>query len=119
MARWVKRLYMKRFWYYTFLPPLLLIQPEWPLSYTLFLSVYNTFTVHACLFRLTEDGGGDGAKSDEWARSVVFFPIMLRLQDIHCKKNLPIFPSSAGMSLTKLSLAENNLIIPGQRDFGK
>ncbi len=33
------------------------------------------------------------------------------------KKRLPVFPSPAGMPLTKLSLAGNNLIIPGQRDF--
>ncbi len=33
--------------------------------------------------------------------------------NIHCKKKLAIFPSPAGMSLTKLSLARNNLIIPG------
>ncbi len=32
---------------------------------------------------------------------------------LHCKKSLAIFPSPAGMSLTKLSLAGNNLIIPG------
>jgi hypothetical protein len=32
---------------------------------------------------------------------------------IHCKKILTIFPSPAGMSLTKLSLAGKNLIIPG------
>jgi hypothetical protein len=30
-----------------------------------------------------------------------------------------IFPSPAGMSLTKLSLARNNLIDPGQEKFGK
>ncbi len=30
----------------------------------------------------------------------------------HCKKRLAIFPSPAGMSLNKLSLAGNNLIIP-------
>jgi hypothetical protein len=30
-----------------------------------------------------------------------------------------IFPSPAEMSLTKLSLAGNNLIIPGQGEFGK
>jgi hypothetical protein len=29
------------------------------------------------------------------------------LRYVHCKKRLTIFPSSAGMSLTKLSLAEN------------
>ncbi len=35
------------------------------------------------------------------------------------KKRFAIFPSPAGMSLTKLSLAGNNLIIPAQREFGK
>jgi hypothetical protein len=34
------------------------------------------------------------------------------------KKRLAIFPSPAGMSQTKLSLAENNLIISGQGEFG-
>jgi hypothetical protein len=33
---------------------------------------------------------------------------------LHCKKSLSIFPSPAGMSMTKLSLAGKNLIIPGQ-----
>jgi hypothetical protein len=33
---------------------------------------------------------------------------------IHCKKRLAIFPSPAGMSITKLSLAGNNYILfPG------
>ncbi len=36
----------------------------------------------------------------------------------HCKKRLAIFPSPAGMSLTKLSPAGNNLIIPGRGEFG-
>jgi hypothetical protein len=35
------------------------------------------------------------------------------------KKRLAVFPSPAGMSLTKLSLAGNNLILPGQGEFGK
>jgi hypothetical protein len=35
------------------------------------------------------------------------------------KKRLTVFPSPAGMSLTKLSLAGNNLIIPGQAEFGQ
>ncbi len=38
---------------------------------------------------------------------------------LHSKKRLAVFPSPAGMSLTKLSLAGNNLIIPGQGEFGK
>jgi hypothetical protein len=37
---------------------------------------------------------------------------------IHCKKRLAIFPSPAGMSQTKLSLAWNNKVFPGQGDFG-
>jgi hypothetical protein len=37
---------------------------------------------------------------------------------IHCKKSLTIFPSPAGMSLTKLSLAGNNFIVTGQGEFG-
>jgi hypothetical protein len=37
---------------------------------------------------------------------------------LHCKKRgLVIVPSPAGMSLTKLSLAKNNFIIPCQRQF--
>jgi hypothetical protein len=35
------------------------------------------------------------------------------------KERLAIFPSQAGMSLTKLSLTGNNLIISGQEEFGK
>jgi hypothetical protein len=35
------------------------------------------------------------------------------------KKSLAVFPSPVGMSLTKLSLAGNNLIIPGHGEFGK
>ncbi len=35
------------------------------------------------------------------------------------KKRLAIFPSTAGMSLTKLSQAGKIIIIPGQGEFGK
>jgi hypothetical protein len=44
---------------------------------------------------------------------------LLFIKRLHCKKWLLIFPSLAGMSLTKLSLAWNNKIIPGQWEFGK
>ncbi len=37
---------------------------------------------------------------------------------LHCKKRLAIFPSSAGISLIKLSLAGNNQIISPQGEFG-
>jgi hypothetical protein len=36
--------------------------------------------------------------------------LLIRIKCIHCKKKLSFFPSPAGMSLTKLSLAGNNLI---------
>jgi hypothetical protein len=45
------------------------------------------------------------------------FPRILR--DYTVKKRIAVFPSPGGMSLTKLSLAGKNLIIPGQRKFGK
>ncbi len=35
----------------------------------------------------------------------------------YCKKRFVVFPSPAGISLTKLSLACNNLIIPGRVEF--
>ncbi len=35
------------------------------------------------------------------------------------KKMLTVFLSPVGMSLTKLFLAGNNLIFPGQGEFGK
>jgi hypothetical protein len=39
--------------------------------------------------------------------------------EVHCNKKLTIFPSPAGMLLTKLSKAGINLIIPGQEEFDK
>ncbi len=36
---------------------------------------------------------------------------------IHCNKRLAVFPSLAGMSLTKLSLVENSLIFPRHGEF--
>ena len=53
----------------------------------------------------TQIGGSD--------RPDVFTSCQARAKYKHCKKRLAIFPSPAGMSLTKLSLALN-LIIPGQ-----
>ncbi len=41
------------------------------------------------------------------------------LQEVHCKKGQRISRPQAGMSLTKLSLAGNYLIIPGQGEFGQ
>ncbi len=47
------------------------------------------------------------------------FDSIFRFGTVHCKKCLSIFPSPAGMSLTKLSLVGKNLIIPVQGEFGK
>ncbi len=43
-----------------------------------------------------------------WIGRKIFVP---RIEMLHCKKRLAIFQSPAGMSLTKLSLAGNNLIM--------
>jgi hypothetical protein len=43
----------------------------------------------------------------------------IRKWRVHCKKWFAIFPSPAGMSLTKLSLVGNYKIIPGRGEFGK
>jgi hypothetical protein len=49
---------------------------------------------------------------------ITLIPSHTRLY-MQCKKSLSNFPSPAGMSLTKLSLARKNLIIPGQGEFGQ
>ncbi len=43
----------------------------------------------------------------------------LTICTLHCYKRFAIFPTPAGMSLTKLSMAGNNLIITVQGEFGK
>jgi hypothetical protein len=40
------------------------------------------------------------------------------LYSIHCKNRISFFLSPAGMSLTKHSLAGNNLILPDLGEFG-
>jgi hypothetical protein len=59
-------------------------------------------------------GGGDGAKHLTNLASHK----MQKKRLLHCKKGFASFPSPAGKSLTKLSLARSNLIIPGQEEFG-
>jgi hypothetical protein len=49
------------------------------------------------------------------ASSCESFEIQIYIQ---CKKKVSHFQSPAGMSLTKLSLAGNSLIIPGRGEFG-
>jgi hypothetical protein len=48
----------------------------------------------------------------------LFFLWHLSQTPYNVKKRLLFFPSPAGMSLTKLSLAGNNLITPVQGEFG-
>jgi hypothetical protein len=53
---------------------------------------------------------------------MLVYLILLKMRPFdttHCKKRFESFLSPAGMSLTKLSLTGNNLIIPGQGEFGK
>jgi hypothetical protein len=41
----------------------------------------------------------------------------IRYGYLHCIKRLAIFPSPAGMSISKLSYARHNFFIPGQGEF--
>jgi hypothetical protein len=43
---------------------------------------------------------------------------ILRMHNLLYKKRLSFFPSPAGIELTNLSLAGNNLKIPAQGEFG-
>jgi hypothetical protein len=51
--------------------------------------------------------------------SMTTYVLLISRSTYTVKKVIDIPPSPAGKSLTKLSLAENNLIIPGQRAFGQ
>jgi hypothetical protein len=44
-------------------------------------------------------------------------PLVLLSWSLHCKKGLAVFPSPAGMSLTKLFLGGNNLVFTAQKEF--
>jgi hypothetical protein len=48
-----------------------------------------------------------------------YFNVLYLTFKLHCKKRLTFFTFPAGMSLTKLCLAGNILISPGQGEFGK
>jgi hypothetical protein len=51
--------------------------------------------------------------------AIFLYMLQMAAWRIHCKKRFVIFPSKAGMSLIKLSLDGNNLIIPVQGEFGQ
>jgi hypothetical protein len=54
-------------------------------------------------------GPRDGSCGDEIADVNEEMAFVMRRQYVHCKKELAIFPSPAGMSLTKLSLGGKKL----------
>jgi hypothetical protein len=61
---------------------------------------------------------------DEFSKAATCYKVAKNYEEskvftVHCKKRLSIFPSPAGVSLTKLSLAGINLIIHGQGEFSK
>jgi hypothetical protein len=60
-------------------------------------------------------GGGGGASSNSSKKIHGF--LSLFFSRWYTVKKVTIFPSPAGMSLTELSLAGNNLIIPAQGEF--
>ncbi len=46
------------------------------------------------------------------------WPLNWYVAELHCKKRFAVLPSPSGKSRIKLPLARNNLIIPGQGEFG-
>jgi hypothetical protein len=57
------------------------------------------------------------SRGESWLRGLP--SLLAGVYTVHCKKKFSdFFPSPAGMSLIKLSLAGNNLIFPGQGEFG-
>jgi hypothetical protein len=56
-------------------------------------------------------------EESDWGTAVTLGVTRVTLCTV--KKSFAIFPPQAGMSPTKLSLDENNLIIPVQGEFGR
>jgi hypothetical protein len=54
---------------------------------------------------------------DQYRQAIAISPSLLSTYTV--KKGFAIFPSPAGMSLIKLSLDGNNLIISAQGEFGQ
>jgi hypothetical protein len=72
--------------------------------------------IYIFLIRTTERG----LELEKQPNSDLFIlSMVIILWAVHCKKRLLFFQTPAGMSsLTKLSLAGINLIIPGRGEFG-
>jgi hypothetical protein len=70
-------------------------------------------------------GGGIVWRNSGKSTTIIFLDVIYCLNinteggnhTIHCTKSLSVLPSPAGMSLTKLSLDGNNLIITVQGEF--
>jgi hypothetical protein len=76
-------------------------------------SQYYTNFLHIKYFHIKKRGPEESAikrRPNSWTllgyKSLMSFPPCYSQSPVHCKKMLAIFPSPAGMSLTKLSLAE-------------
>jgi hypothetical protein len=80
--------------------------------------VFNIYTVQADIYIVQVCTQYSTTKSSLY-EVPLGFRLKMQPKLLHCEKKLTIFPSPAGMSLTKLSLAGNSLIIPGQGEFGK
>jgi hypothetical protein len=52
-----------------------------------------------------------------WLFTISVYPVPKQEEELHLKNKLPIFPSPAGMPLTKLSLAGNNLFLPAMESL--
>jgi hypothetical protein len=86
------------------IPRLGLTCPDDPLPEAVLYVVYSLYAVSLIMFLTI------GTVEREY--------VEIDINHFTLKKRLAIFPSPAGMSLTKLSLAGNNLILPGQEEFG-
>jgi hypothetical protein len=51
--------------------------------------------------------------------SILYYDLFCKKEEFAVKKRLAVSLFPAGMSFTKLSLAGNNLIFPGQGEFGE
>jgi hypothetical protein len=61
--------------------------------------------------------GGDAQGGEGGCTCILCIPT--GYAPVHCTKRFAVFPSQDGISLTKLPLAGNNLIISGQGEVGK
>jgi hypothetical protein len=64
------------------------------------------------LYYLGDEGDGEDDEDDGWTGKVRKIVYNRQKSTVHCKKRLQVFPSPAGMSLTKLSRPGIILLFP-------